>query len=401
MIKIISVCAAVMIGFLPSFATAQGQFSTAIKVNDAVITQYELDQRIKMLTLFGAGAKAEDTATDQLIQERLQQAAGTELGLTVTADAIEDGMAEFAQRGNLTTAQLLQILASRGVSADTYREFVRQGLLWRDVVRTRFAREARASDADIDAALGAGLEGALSIRIAELMVPYQELGPDGARALTERLSKSIKTNAAFSAAARRYSRAATRRNGGLLDWVPASNLPPALVAQLLALNPGEVSDPVELQGASGIFQLRGTRRDKSTTLSSVVTYATVPLTAAVGDIKTQTAAARVLINRSDRCLDLRANMRKYDGTTYTETSVKQSELSQATAMQLANLDENEATYFSDAAGGTSVIMLCNRTTEVPEGEREALQQSLFTRKITNLGQGYLQELKSSAKIVYK
>ncbi len=401
MIRIFTICLTLLLGLSPAFVHAKGQFSTAIKVNDEIITNYELDQRAKMLAIFGAGANATETATNQLIEERLQRMAGKELGIVISPEDVEDGMLEFAQRGNLTTEQLIQILGSRGVAAETYREFIRHGLLWRNVVRQRFGREASASDAEIDAALGAGQQGQLSVRVAELLVPYLERGPDGAKQLTTRLSKSIKSNSAFAAAARQYSRSPSRRNGGLLDWVPASNLPSALLAQLLALEPGQVTDPIELQGASGIFQLRGTRREKGTAQSSVVTYATVPLSSAVGDTKTQTAAARVLINKSDRCLDLRANRRKYEGATYSETSAQQSELSQSTAMQLANLDKNEATYFANASGGISVIMLCNRTTELPEGEREALRDSLFSRKISSLGQGYMQELKSSAKIVYK
>lgn len=401
MIKTITVCLTLIMGFIPALATAEGQFSTVIKVNDGIITKYELDQRTKMLGAFGGGAAALETAKTQLIEERLKSQAAADIGVTVPQSSIEDGMAEFASRGNLSTQQILQYLASRGVDASSYREFVRNGLIWREVVSQRFGRNAQPSEADIDAALGAGQEGPLSVRIAELMVPYMERGPDGAKALTTRLSKSIKSTSAFAAAARKYSRAPSRRNGGLIDWVPASNLPPALVAQLLALEPGEVTDPIELQGASGIFQLRGTRRGASPVQSTVVTYATVPLSASVGDIKTQSAKARVLINRSDRCLDLRANAGKLDGASYSETSSKQSNLSQSTALQLANLDKNEATYFANSKGGTSVIMLCNRTTELPEGEREALRASLFNRKVTGLGQGYLQELRSSAKIDYR
>ncbi|GHA40388.1 chaperone SurA [Amylibacter ulvae] len=381
-------------------AYAQAPFNTAIAVNDGIITNYEISQRTAMITAFGGGGDTRDTAVNQLIDERLYQHAANLINVTVGEDEIAEGMEEFANRGNLSTEQIIQYLAARGIEEQSFRDFVTNGLLWRQVVRARFSRQATVTDNEIDNALGGANQGALSLLISEIVIPHIERGPDGAKQLAQQLSDSIKSQGAFSSAARRYSRSPSARNGGRLDWVPAANLPTSIITQLLALENNEVTGPLELNNATAIFQLRGTRRDATAAKETTVSYAQVPLPTGV-ELKKQIAAARVLINKSDRCLDLRANAEKYGANAYQESAALQSELPQTIAMELAKLDRNEAGYYANSAGGMSVIMLCSRTTELQEGEREALRGNIFNRKIAGLGNGYLQELKGSAYIEYK
>ena len=60
--------ALVLCGLVPP-AVAQGQFSPAIKVNEEVITRYELDQRARMLRLFRAPGDPREEAETQLVEE--------------------------------------------------------------------------------------------------------------------------------------------------------------------------------------------------------------------------------------------------------------------------------------------------------------------------------------------
>ena len=56
---------AILLPMMATTATAQGQFSPAITVNDSAISGYELDQRAKLLTLFRTPGNAVDLARDQ------------------------------------------------------------------------------------------------------------------------------------------------------------------------------------------------------------------------------------------------------------------------------------------------------------------------------------------------
>ena len=59
----------------------------------------------------------------------------------------------------------------------------------------------------------------------------------------------------FAEAARRFSAAPTKEQGGQLDWMPLSNLPPAVGQKLLTLGPGDVGDPMVLPNAVALFQM--------------------------------------------------------------------------------------------------------------------------------------------------
>lgn len=63
---------------LPALAQS---FSPAIKVNDRVITEYELDQRMRMLRLFRTPGDIPAQAEEQLIDDRLRLQAAAELGI--------------------------------------------------------------------------------------------------------------------------------------------------------------------------------------------------------------------------------------------------------------------------------------------------------------------------------
>ncbi|WP_412562957.1 peptidylprolyl isomerase [Thalassobius sp. MITS945101] len=60
----------------------------------------------------------------------------------------------------------------------------------------------------------------------------------------------------FAAAAKQYSAAATRDQGGKLGWLPINRLPEPLRPVLLGLEPGETSSVIPMQGALAIFQMR-------------------------------------------------------------------------------------------------------------------------------------------------
>ena len=66
---------------------------------------------------------------------------------------------------------------------------------------------------------------------------------------------------AFSEAARRYSAAQSRENGGSLGFRPLSSLPPQLQSVILPLPPGGVTEPIPLGQAIAIFQLREFREE--------------------------------------------------------------------------------------------------------------------------------------------
>lgn len=385
-------------------AAAQNPYAPAVTVNGSIITNYEIQQRILMMQALGSSGDLEKQSIDQLIDDRLRVEAAKSLGLVATDEEIQNGMDEFAARANLTGDQLIQYLAQRGIARETFRDFVNAGLIWRSVIQTRFASKGNVSDAEVDATLSLSAAGdSESILISELVMPVQERGDVATMELANRLSKSIKSEAAFASAARKYSRASTAGRGGRLDWLPVASLPPAVAGQVMALEPGEVTAPIAMGGAIGLFQFRGIRTDNQSAEQVVsATYVQMRLPAkAGGTIESQRKFAIKIRDRVDTCFDLTTISKEYGEDLSTEHSLPISDIPTGVALELAELDPGETGTLVSGPNRIQIVMLCSRATELTEGARDTIREALFSRRMNSFGSGYLQELKGDAAISYK
>ncbi|MFN7001715.1 MAG: peptidylprolyl isomerase, partial [Elioraea tepidiphila] len=144
-------CGAVLAG--P--AAAQDLFAPRLYVNDRVITEYEIMQRAMFLQVLRSPGNPEEEALKALIEDRLRQTEAERLKLTLSEEELRQGMEEFAARANLTADGLIAEFAKVGIAAETFRDFVSAGLLWRKAVRARFLGQVPISENDIDRALEA------------------------------------------------------------------------------------------------------------------------------------------------------------------------------------------------------------------------------------------------------
>lgn len=373
---------------------AQDLFAPRLYVNDRVITEYEISQRAMFLQLLRAPGNPEDEALKALIEDRLRQTEAERLDLAVSEDEIGKGMEEFASRANLTAEALVGELAKAGLSAETFRDFVTSGLLWRKAVRARFAGRVPVSENDIDRALEAETRRkALQVLVSELVIPAQPGGEADAMALANRLSDTITSEGAFAAAARQHSASPTAANGGRLDWMPLANLPGAIGAAVLALGPGEVSDPVAVPGAVVLFQLREVAVDQSAEPVTVtVEWADFLIPDSAGEV------ARIHAN-SDECNDLNALAKGLPAERLTITRQPASEIPGDVGLELARLDPGESSVALARNGFRRLIMLCSRevTREEPIS-RDQVREAVTNQKLEGLAEGYLEELRAAAFI---
>ncbi|MCP5086067.1 MAG: hypothetical protein GY952_04600 [Rhodobacteraceae bacterium] len=385
-----------------SWAQSGNPYGVAVQVNDRVITNFEISQRVLLLRAFGSSGDLEGQAQKQLIDERLRVQAAENLGLSVTEGEIESGISEFAARGKLTGEQLIAYIGARGAAPESMRDFVRSGMLWRGVVQSKFAAKANVTDAELDTTLNLSTgQEQESVLISEIQLPLGERGDARTLELARELSNTLKSEAAFSAAARRYSRAPSRGRGGRLDWIPVANLPPQLAGQIMALQPGEVTAPVTLAQTVGLFQLRGVRTEKGTEETPVsISYTQVPIPAS-RERSRQVKEALELVSDVDTCADLRATSERFGQANFTDHTAEVAAIPAETALALAKLDRNEAGYYQAAGGSLAVVMVCDRIRELPEGAREEIRNALFNRRIGSFGEGYLQELRGDAVIVIR
>ena len=397
MIRLTRLAAALMMALLTAgaaLAQQGGPYAPRVMVNDRVVSNYEFTQRLRFMRLLSQGAATEEQALDALIDDRLRQDAAARLGLRVEPEAVEAAMAEFAGRANMSTAQFVQALGQNGVAAQTFRDFIESGLLWREVVRARFGPRAQVSEAEIDRAVASATrEGGARVLLSEIVL-RADTPETRTRALrlAERLRGEISTPEAFGAAAQRYSVAQTAGRGGRLNWTALSQLPANVRNAVLGLAPGQISEPVTVPNAIALFLLRKLD-DRSTGDSETLAldYARFYL-----DRGTRDEAARVAAEL-DTCDDLYGVAKGLPEERLVREVVRLEALPEDLSLAMARLDDNETTFLGGAS--PSLLMLCGRTPELDdEADRAAIRQQLVNQRLASYAEGYLAELRADAII---
>ncbi|NIZ09865.1 peptidylprolyl isomerase [Pseudooceanicola sp. HF7] len=386
----------------PQAAAAQS-FSPVIRVNDEVITAYELDQRTRLLSVLGGTGDPAELAREQLIDDRLKLAAARSAGINPGPDEVEAGMAEFAGRGGMGTEEFVAALAQAGVARETFRDFVTAGTAWRQVVQGRFGSKVQISEDEVDRAIETqSRPGGVSVLLSEIFIPLQ---PDPARAeaLAQQISQ-ISTTGAFSEAAAQYSAAPTRTLGGRVDWMDLSTLPGPLQSTLMSMAPGDVTAPLPVEGAFALFQLRAIQE----TGAPQVTYSAVDYAMYYVDgANTEAGLKRMaqVTQEVDTCDDLYGVAHGQPPAVLDRQTVPTGQVPRDVALELAKLDKDEVSTNLRRNGGQTgvVLMLCGR---VPSGapsadeiDRAQIVSGLQNRRLASYADGYLAQLRSEARIL--
>ena len=151
-IKIIIVISLFLSPFTP-IAQPSNTFNVAVEVNDQIITNYEISQRIKMLETFGAKSVSKKEVINSLINERLYTYSAIELEALPNNSEIDKGLDDFAKRGNLNKKDLLAYLDSRNVSQETLIAYITSGLTQRKVIQKKFVNNIIISQGDVASAI--------------------------------------------------------------------------------------------------------------------------------------------------------------------------------------------------------------------------------------------------------
>ena len=366
-----------------------GSFGPRLYVNNRAISNFEVQQRTLFLTLLRAPGDLDAEAIKGLIEDRLRAAEAKTQGLTLSAEAVIAGMNEFAARANLTGDQFVAALGQAGVAPETFRDFVSAGLIWRDVIRAKFGGQVSISEAEIDRAIARSKQATTArVLLSEIVIP----GGDGL-AIEEKLKREKATGTAFTAAAKRYSKAPSAKDGGALDWLPLANLPADVRAAVIGLEKGQISDPVRVPGGLAVFLLRDIAQDPTPNLAPIeVKYAQFL-------VPNDGASVAQLRAKVDVCDDLYAAAKGLPEDRLTVDTLPIGQVPAAIGAELAQLDPGESSTAITRGPWRVFLMLCSRTPvqELP-AQRDDIRTQLINARLGGLAERYLSELKADAII---
>ena len=299
---------------------------------------------------------------------------------------------------------------------ESFSDFVAAGIVWRAAVQNLFTPFATISDADIDREIASvGTIGSAEILFSEIYLPTNT--PEN-EALTLELAPQIQKITSideFSEVASRFSVGETRNSGGkVADWVRVEDLPPLVRTTLLTMKPGQVANPVQIPNALALFQLRAIREVPAKSTG----YLTIDFAAySIPGGRTPAALERAAKIRAevDTCDDLYKIAKGQPPSVLERETLPVSKIPRDYAIELAKLDAGDSSTALTRANGQTLIflMMCERNRTPPlkpeegqtqeeaeEAYREGIRQQLFNKRITQLAEGYLDQLRAEAEITY-
>jgi parvulin-like peptidyl-prolyl isomerase len=253
-------------GALPGWAQeAQVLDGIAAVVNDEIITIGEVREvmalELEQLAQLSGGSGLQERqqvlfrrTLQALVDIRLQLARARKLQLQVTEEDVNRQVEALKAQNQISEDQLVQMLKSRGMTLETYRQQVQESLLVAKLVNAEVRSRLVIQDTELREMYQARQEqfknaGEQTISHILFPVPVNATTADEEqlRQQAEGVLQQLRTGANFAALARQYSEGPSAERGGLLGTFKPGELLPAFETAASKLKPGEISDVVRTQ----------------------------------------------------------------------------------------------------------------------------------------------------------
>lgn len=187
----------------------------------------------------------------RMIDTRLQVQEADREHITVDDAELEEELADRIKKAGVATiAELEASLRTQGVTLETVKQRLRETLKIAKVIRRRVAARVSITEGEIDHYLEenrAKLETGLAYHARNILIVPEGAKDDAAweaaRIRAEMVRKEIVDGADFAEVARKYSQDASAKDGGDLGTLRRGELTQDIEAQILALEPGQISEP--------------------------------------------------------------------------------------------------------------------------------------------------------------
>jgi peptidyl-prolyl cis-trans isomerase SurA len=238
-------------------------------VNNDAITLAELQESVVVYRAENPGARSgpsdEELRRDflnKLIDNRLQLQEADREKITVDDIELNEEFQERIKHYNVTNEEEFEkLIKGQGVTLESLKKRLRDGLKVSKLIRRKVTLRVSVTEAEINQYLDenrAKLETDLSFHARHILITPEndsDVGWESARIKAELLRTQLQEGADFTELAKQHSRDATAKDGGDLGTLKRGELAPDVEAQLLALNPGQVSQPVKSTLGYHLFRL--------------------------------------------------------------------------------------------------------------------------------------------------
>ncbi|MBU1664895.1 MAG: peptidylprolyl isomerase [Gammaproteobacteria bacterium] len=262
--------AASLLGAASANAAPQDIDRIVAVVNNAVITEYELNKRVEQVIRQLANQKTqspprrtlEKQLLERMINERALMQIAEDTNIRFEGTALDRAVARIAQQNNLTPEEFRKALEAEGSDFAAFREQIRSEMTISRLKEREVDNKIVVTDAEIDnflsnPALDANQQD--EYNLAHILI----LAPEGAspeklaelRAKAEKAQAELQAGTHFSQVSAAYSDAQNALQGGSLGWRSEGQLPSLFAKVVRTLKSGESSTVIQSPNGFHIVKL--------------------------------------------------------------------------------------------------------------------------------------------------
>jgi peptidyl-prolyl cis-trans isomerase SurA len=241
----------------------------AIIVNDDVITNNELDDRVKYFEnqIRVSGGSVSDMESlkkqvlERMIRDKVQLQKATQFGIQVDDINLNRMIDAMAKKNNLTLGELRETLEREGIDFSDFRTQTREELIIQELQKRMVADKVNVTSQEIQQFIEANKQQDTSgteYHLLHILIATPEsASPEDIQISQQKaddLYQQLEQDADFKQMAMRESNGSNALNGGDLGKRKASELPELFLKAIENLKPGDISKPV--RSASGFHILK-------------------------------------------------------------------------------------------------------------------------------------------------
>jgi peptidyl-prolyl cis-trans isomerase SurA len=125
----------------------------ACMINGEPITNYDIEQRSKLIALSAKKMPDRQQVIDELTDEKVKIREGKKFGIEPSAADIDQSYAAMSARMRITGEQLTKSLESQGIRPDTLKLRLKADMVWTNLVRGRYKESLQVGEKDVAAAV--------------------------------------------------------------------------------------------------------------------------------------------------------------------------------------------------------------------------------------------------------
>lgn len=227
----------------------QAQAAIRVIVNDVPITDYDISQRARLITLTQrkSASIAKRQAKEELVDDQVKLSEAERMGIDISPSQVDNAYGNIARNVKMSPGQLSKALRQGGVKPETLKSRLKAQLAWNQIVQARFRGKIEVDESDIIAALKKTDEEerqkSVEYDLKRIIVVVPKNSSGGFKSKRKRESNQIR--AAFNdcenpgAVLGQYSEVVVQPIGRRLE----TELPANMRDEINALQPGKLTKP--------------------------------------------------------------------------------------------------------------------------------------------------------------